>query len=134
MPKVSNFIYCMNSNTSDTEANALGVISAITPDFVPGAFSFSILCSILDLEEKEYGISIQFINPKGEVLVDVNGTVQYKENVKTNLPKEYKGINISSNWQNVLFKESGIYKTIVKIDDIDCGTFEIYVKGKNEED
>lgn len=51
MSKVSNFIYCMNSNTSDTEANALGVISAITPDYVSGAFLFSVLCSILDMED-----------------------------------------------------------------------------------
>ena len=58
----------------------------------------------------------------------------YEEKKEVNLPKQYKGVNISSRWQNVLLEESGLYKTNVQVDDVDCGTFEIYVKGKNEVD
>ena len=134
MAKVSNFIYCMNSDTSDIEANAFGVISAITPDYVPGAFSFSVLCSILDLENGNHSVRMRFINPKETVLVDVKIEVPYEEKKEVNLPKQYKGVNISSRWQNVLLEESGLYKTSVQVDDVDCGTFEIYVKGKNEVD
>ena len=76
---------------------------------------------------------MQFINPSGKVLVDIQGIVPYKIDEKNNLPKEHLGINISSNWQNVLLEESGLYETIVKLDGEECGTFEIYVKGKNEE-
>lgn len=132
MAKIVNFIYCMNSNTSDTETNAMGIMSAITPEYVPGAFSFSVLCSIVDLENGNHNINMQFINPKGTILVNVDGNIPYEQNKETNLPKEYLGINISTNWQNVVLEESGLYKTIVKVDGVECGTYEIYVKGKNE--
>lgn len=132
MAHVNNFIYCLNSNTNEVEANALGVLSAITPEYVPGTFSFSILCSILDLEEGNHDISIQFIDPSEDVLVNIEGTTTYKKTKDTNLPKEYLGINISSNWQNVVLKESGVYYSRVAIDGENCGKFEIYVKGKNE--
>lgn len=42
------------------------------------------------------------------------------------------GINISSVWQNVVFKKSGMYKTVVTVDETECGTYKIFVKGKNE--
>ena len=34
MAKISNFIYCLNSITNENEANVLGVLSAITPEYV----------------------------------------------------------------------------------------------------
>lgn len=40
MAKVSNFIYCLNSTASDNEANAMGVVSALTPDYLPGRIPF----------------------------------------------------------------------------------------------
>lgn len=132
MAKVSNFIYCMNSLTSDTEANVMGVLSAITPEYIPGTFSFSVFCSILDLEEDIHTLNMKFITPDGEEIVNIEGTIPYKPNLENNLPKEYVGVNISSNWQNVVFKKSGLYKTLVTLDGIDCGTYEIFVKGKNE--
>lgn len=132
MARVSNFIYCLDSNTSDREANALGVISALTPDYIPGAFSFSILCSILDLPDGNHTVTIQFLDPQDVILVNVEGVIPYEKNKEENVPREYSGINISSNWQNVVLKKSGIYKTLVKVDGEQCGTYEIYVKGKNE--
>lgn len=132
MAKVTNFIYCLNSNTSDVEANALGVLTALTPDYIPGAFSFSVLCSILDVDNGNHNVNMQFVNPAGKVIVDIQGIVPYDFNCANNLPKEYSGINISSNWQNVLLETSGLYKTIVRWDGEECGTFEIYVRGKNE--
>ena len=105
MARINNFIYCMNSITADTESNALGIISAITPDYIPGAFSFSIFCSILDLEEGMHTINMQFINPKEEIIANLEGPIPYEENQEIDIPQKYRGINISSNWQNVLLKE-----------------------------
>lgn len=132
MVRVSNFIYCLNSVTSDAEANAFGVLSAITPDFVPGSFSFSVLCSILGLEDGNHSIKMQFIAPDGEILVNIDGIIPYERKTDNNLPAEQIGINISTVWQNVTFKQSGMYKTIVTVDNSECGTYEIFVKGKNE--
>lgn len=133
MARISNFIYCLNSIASDTEANAYGILSAITPDFVPGSFSFSVLCSILGLENGNHSIKMQFIAPDEEVLVDINGVIPYERKTDNNLPEDQIGLNISTAWQNVTFKCSGMYTTVVKIDDIDCGSYHIFVKGKNED-
>lgn len=133
MIKISNFIYCLNSVTTEEEANALGVLSAITPEFIPGSFSFSVLCSILGLEDGNHNIKMQFFSPSGETLVNVDGVIPYERKTDNNLPVDQIGINISTVWQNVTFKESGIYKTIVTVDDVEYGTYEIFVKGKNED-
>lgn len=133
MPKISNFIYCLNAITSEMETNAIGVLSAITPEYVPGAFSFSILCSVMDLEEGNHNVSMKFMAPSGKILVDIDAIIPYEKNTMSNLPKEHIGINISTNLQNVVFESAGMYRTEVSIDGIHCGIYEIYVKGKNEE-
>lgn len=132
MARITNFLYCMNAVTNEKEANILGVLSAITPEYIPGTFSFGVFCSILDLQKGTHVIKMQFKNPDGEVLVDINGLVPCDNINPSNLPQEHLGINISTGWQNVVLKKSGLYKTIVSVDDVECGTYEIYVKGKNE--
>jgi hypothetical protein len=71
MARITNFIYCMSANTSDIEANALGILSAITPEYVPGSFSFSVLCSIVDIENGTHNIAMKFLNPSGDILVNI---------------------------------------------------------------
>ena len=133
MAKISNFIYCLNSTASDNEANAMGVVSALTPDYLPGAYSFSILCSILDLEEGLHRINFKFKTPEDVTLVEVEGEIPYELEENSNLPRQYVGINIISDWQNVVFEKSGLYKTVVSIDGVESGIYEIFVKGKNED-
>lgn len=53
MIKISNFIYCLNSVTTEEEANALGVLSAITPEFIPGSFSFSVFMQYFGFRRRE---------------------------------------------------------------------------------
>lgn len=65
--------------------------------------------------------------------MNVDGVIPYERKTDNNLPVDQIGINISTVWQNVTFKESGIYKTIVTVDDVEYGTYEIFVKGKNED-
>ena len=62
MAQVKNFIYCLNSNTNEVEANAIVVLSAITPEYIPGTFSFSIFCSIVDLEDGNHNIAYNLLH------------------------------------------------------------------------
>ncbi len=133
MARISNFIYCLNSVASDTETNVYGILNAITPDYVPGSFSFSVFCSILGMENGNHNIKMRFSAPDGEILVDIDGIVPYERQMDNNLPPEQIGLNISTVWQNVTFKQSGVYKTTVTVDDIELGEYEIFVKGKNED-
>ena len=55
MATLTNFIYCLNaervsSGDGNGEGiNAMGIMSTLMPEFVPGTFSFSVIFSILDI-------------------------------------------------------------------------------------
>jgi hypothetical protein len=94
---------------------------------IPSIFSFSVLCSIVDVGVGNHNIVMQFINPSGETLVNIDSVIPYESKENMEKPQNYSGINISSNWQNVMIDEPGQYRTVVKFDGIDCGTYEIRV-------
>ena len=56
MADLTNFIYCINAeripskNGKTDSVNAIGVLSSLTPEFVPGTFSFSVIFSVLDID------------------------------------------------------------------------------------
>ncbi len=132
MAKVANFIYCLDSVASGQDTNAMGVLTAITPEYVPGEFSFSILLTVVDIKDGDHQVSLQFMSPENQELANVEGTVPFQKSNEVDLPSQYEGVNISVNIKNVVFKESGLYKTKVCFDGQDCGSFDIFVKGKNE--
>ena len=49
MAKISGFVYCLNAERitapdgKSEMTNAVGIVSTIMPEYVPGAFSFSIV-------------------------------------------------------------------------------------------
>ena len=61
MARLSTFLYCLNAerhqaNQGQGEAiNAMGVLTLLTPEFVPGLFSFSIIFSILGIDPTTNG-------------------------------------------------------------------------------
>lgn len=79
MAKVSNFLYCLNTITNENEANVLGVLSAITPEYIPGTFSFSVFCSILDLSIGNHIVKMQFKSPNDKILVNIEGMIPYEK-------------------------------------------------------
>lgn len=135
MARISNIIYCMNTmnQQNDGNLNANSIISAITPDYVPGAFSFSVIVIILDIETTAHKLDLQFIAPNGEVVVDMPDVPIPPNMEPGNLPKEYNGVNISMDWQNIVFKQSGLYNLKIFFDGEDLGLHPILVKGKNEQ-
>lgn len=40
MPNIMNFVFCLSSNNSNETNNINGVLCAITPEYVPGLYSF----------------------------------------------------------------------------------------------
>ena len=51
MAEVKNFIYCLNVNTVDGRTDIVGVLNAMTPEYIPGLFSFSISFTLLGISE-----------------------------------------------------------------------------------
>lgn len=133
MPSIKNFLYCLNSNNSNGTNDVVGILAAMTPEYIPGQYSFSVNFSLLDLSEGEHTLSLRFKNSDGTVLSSIeNATVKYEKDAKSNLPDAFVGVNVAANFQNVDIKKSGTHFMEVIFDGDTLGNFDIYVKGKNE--
>lgn len=140
MYTLTNFIYCLNAERAITKngkgenINAIGVLSALIPEFVPGTFSFSIIFSVLGVNvSKQNTIQILFYKEGEEnVLVD-SGLVNLPTMTETDtvgLPDEYVGLNMSMDFRNVIFESEGVYNTRIYFNGELLGTNPVYVKGK----
>ena len=135
MVKLNNIIFCLRTiNMGEQGVTANTILSAITPEYIPGLFSFSVIISLLDLDcDGEHCFSVEFIAPNGETVINIPNQPMPKLDLDGgNLPNEYKGINIAMEWNNVNLKTSGLYTLNIAYDGENIGTKSIYVKGKNE--
>lgn len=133
MAEVKNFIYCLNVNTVDGRTDIVGVLIAMTPEYIPGLFSFSISFTLLGISEGDHSLIVKFKNPDNEVIAGIdNAIVPYKKDENSNLPDEQMGINVAAGLQNVDFKKSGMYSTEILLDGTRVGEYHIFAKGKNE--
>lgn len=133
MPNVSDIIFCLRATNNDGEgACANTILSTISPEYIPGLFTFSVVINLLDIDTSdEHQLKIVFTDPKEENTIQIEGPVPtFVDN--SNLPKEYKGVTVAMDWNNVNFKVSGLYTISVYVDDELIQTKSIYVKGKNE--
>ncbi len=140
MPRLANFIYCLNAEriqNSDGKGevtNAMGVLSTMIPEFVPGMYSFSVIFSILNMDasiENEIQLLFSKVGSK-EPLVDTGvvklSPVSDKDEVI--VPDYYKGLNLSFDFRNLVFEEEGAYETRIIFNQEDLGAVSIYVKGR----
>lgn len=133
MPSIKNFLFCLNTNNSNGTNNVNGILCAITPEYVPGLYSFGVNFAILDLAEGTHSICLNFKDSEGTCIASIGETpLNYTKDANDNLPNQYTGVNVAANLQNVDIKHSGIYSMEAILDGTTLGTYEIYVKGKNE--
>lgn len=140
MAKLTNFIYCLNAERTSVNdgngesVNAIGVLSALTPEFVPGTFSFSIIFSVLDIDISGNNTIRIVFSKKGEDKALVNSGIinipPMPDTKEIDLPSEYKGLNMSMDFRNVIFETEGIYSTEVFFNNQLLAENPIYVKGK----
>ncbi len=132
MPTVNDIIFCLNaSNLPGQGVCANTILTTMTPEYIPGLFTFSVIITILDVDTtKEHELSISFCSPS-EVLGELKAPLPVIED-HSNLPNEYKGINLTIDWNNMNFKENGEYRITILLDDAQIGEKSIYVKGKNQ--
>lgn len=133
MAEIKNFIYCLNINTEDGRTDLVGVLNTITPEYIPGLFSFSISFALLDIEEGEHILNVKFKDSDKNTIAGIDGAIiQYKRDENSNLPDSQMGVNVAAGMQNVDFKKSGLYSTEIMLDGISIGEYPIFAKGKNE--
>lgn len=133
MPSIRNFLFCLNTNNSNGTNNVNGILCAITPEYVPGLYSFGVNFAILDLTEGAHSLCLKFKDSEGTCVASIGDTpLNYTKDANSNLPDQYVGVTVAANLQNVDIKHSGIYSMDVILDGTTLGTYGIYVKGKNE--
>lgn len=139
MAKLANFIYCLNAERhqipqgNGESINAMGVLTVLRPEFVPGAFSFSIIFSILDIDIKTNGkIQIIFKDNSNKEVINTGEIIipPIPREEEDPLPAEYVGYNLSMDFRNVVFETNGNYAMEVYYNNELIGTNPIYVKGR----
>ena len=144
MANLKSFIYCANAERAQIKTpsgmvaeslNAIGIITTITPEFIPSTFSFAIVFSILEIDiTKEHVIRVIFSNNEGDIIADTNDIKlpEDKSENKLELPPEFVGLNLSLDFRNVVFEKEGTYNTEVYFDGGSLGKNSIYVKSKRK--
>ena len=134
MASLANVIFCMQAETVPSgNVNAMNVMSTLSPEYIPGLFTFSIIVSILGIKKEEgHTFSVFLIDPNGTRIVEIKEEKLPVIDDVSNIPDEYKGINISMSLNNVNFRVSGEYSMEIFYDNEKLGEHRIYVKGKNE--
>lgn len=133
VPTIKNFLYSLNVKVEDGRTDIYGIMSAMTPEYIPGLFSFSISFTLLNISEEEHSLIIKFKDPDNNVIANIEEQkITYTKDENNNLPDEEVGISVAAGMQNVNLKRSGIYKTEVLFDGNSIGEYGIFAKGKNE--
>ena len=132
MAKVNDIVFFFYlTNLPGQGASAHTILSTMTPEYIPGLFTFSVVITILDINKTaDHTFKVTFSSPN-EVVGVISGSFPAL-NTQNNLPDEYKGINLVVNCNNMNMKESGEYTLLVALDDDQIGEKKIFVKGKNE--
>lgn len=133
MAKVADIIFCLNAtNLPGQGACANTILTTITPDYIPGLYTFSVVITILALDTtSNHALEISFACGEEEV-ARIEGEIPPMED-PSNLPAEYKGVNLSINWNNINFKTEGEYCLKIVVDGDEVGSKTVFVKGKNQE-
>lgn len=140
MAKILNFTYCLaierkSQGIENSESiNAINVLTQLTPEAIPGMFSFAIAFSILDLNlDQSNTIRITFSNSETDTpIVDSGEVIINPENAPQNndIPAQYRGLNICMDFRNVVFNSLGEYITKIYFNEELIDSKPIYVKGK----
>ncbi len=134
MAKVSDLIFCLKATNADgVGVTANNILTAVTPEYIPGLFSFSVVITLVDIDcTIKHNCRILFEDGAQNELVNIECPTPVLIDDIGNLPSEYRGLNLAMDWNNVNFKKSGEHTIKVFLDDKEIAMKHIYVKGKNE--
>ena len=115
MANVSDVIFCLRAtNIEGQGACATTILTSLTPEYIPGLFTFSVIITLLDIDSSsEHQLIVDFVSPADENAV----------HVESPLPSINEEINL---------KVSGEYTIKITVDGNLLKEKSIYVKGKNE--
>ena len=134
MASILNFTYCLaiekkSQGTENSESiNAISILTQLSPETIPGMFSFAIAFSLLDLDLIKKNSKDDPTTPivdSGEVNLDAINAIP-----NSDIPSKYSGLNICMDLRNVIFESAGEYITQIYLNGELIESKAIYVKGK----
>ncbi len=130
MTRISDIIFCLNaSGNQERGMCANGILTSITPEQLPGQFSFAVIVTFLGLDaSKPHRIKVELFN-ESEITASIEGAMPIVKD-KTCLPADYKGLNLKMDWNRVKFETGGEYTLTVAVDGVMLGEKKIFVMAK----
>lgn len=122
MAKVGFIMFADEVFSSNPVANELMVKNpkiALTPEYIPGQFSFFVVFSLLDLREGEqYQLEIILTHEESgdEVLKNEQISFNFVKDKNNPVAEKINGSIINIHLNNIVFKKEGLYKFTIKID------------------
>lgn len=137
MVKIATFLYCLgtdNQQNPEGPITAIGILPVLTPEFIPSAFSFSIVLGITGLaDNRDHTLDICFKDNNKNPVVEAKNIkipVDAMKMGNLDLPEGARGLMLSMELKNAILREEGMYSTEVHFDGERLGDYEIYVKAK----
>ena len=109
MTSVANIIFCLNSENTIGNLSAMNILSVINPNYIPGLFSFDVIITFLGAENGK-SVKVDFSDGNETIASCAIDSIPTVEGIDTNVPDEYRPLNLAINWKNVDFKKSGVYR------------------------
>ncbi|MEQ6389290.1 hypothetical protein RZN22_08160 [Bacillaceae bacterium S4-13-58] len=133
MAKVSSFIYCEQADIKKGEKPEIGeILDVLRPDYIPGNYSFSIVFSLMDVQENQ-DLKVEFIGPNKNVVLETDA-FEINGNAGDEHPSEYSGVFAAFDFRNLTFKFPGIYYTNIYINGLQIASFPIPVLKKEDDE
>lgn len=133
MAYISSFVYCDNIQREMTADKApmthiFNPLQVLKPISLPGNFSFSIMCNVSGFDIQQENIfSLQFISPNGDVLQDTGDIPLRLPQEAVEQKKKTNAMQMCMDFRNIVIREYGEHKTIVKMNNEVIGEFRIPV-------
>ncbi|OUN38302.1 hypothetical protein [Massilimicrobiota sp. An80] len=128
--KIQSFVYCEDiQNDPQGKTVIVGPLQMIITKYIPTDYSFNISFGIFNVPKDGFSINTEFYNPKGEKISENVLTAPQFPEEKINFPDLPLGVQINIGFRNISFEIQGEYKTVIKINGQECGTYPIEVYG-----
>lgn len=134
MVKVMFFVYCESVETQMVQSgmprmNIINPMLIMTPPYIPGVYSFSILLGLQGFDVKKNNtLRLILKNPLGSTVVDSNIiNLPATDEGSATLPKEYRGMQMNMDFRNTVLEVEGDYFTEVILNGEQIGSYGISV-------
>ena len=133
MAYISSFVYCDNiqqgmAADKTPMTHILNPLQVLKPVSLPGNFSFSIMCNVSGFDiQQENVFNLQFVSPNGDVLQDTGDIPLKLPQEVIAQKKKANAMQMCMDFRNIVMREYGEHKTIIKMNHEVIGEFRIPV-------